>query len=70
MIYYCFKEINPIKISVSKYLFLEENKDFENKSNLITFSENKTKSKAKTKTKVRKNCKNKKREKFFTNRKL
>ena len=53
LIYYCFKEINPIKISVSKYLFLEENKDFVNKQNLITYSEKKTKTKTKTKTKVK-----------------
>ena len=51
MIYYCFKEITPIKIKISKIIFEEQNKDMLKEINLSKFAGKKHKPKGKVKFK-------------------
>jgi hypothetical protein len=57
MIYYCFKEITPIKVKISKIIFDEQNKEFIKESKLSKYTGKKHKPKAKVKFKEKEDSK-------------
>ena len=57
MIYYCFKEITPIKIKISKIIFEEQNKEMLNNINITKFTGKKHKPKGKVKFKEKEDSK-------------
>ena len=62
IIYFCFKEINPLKVKVSKIIFDEIEEEKEKQTGLITSFKTKTepKHKGKAKEKIKEKIKNKK----------
>ena len=51
MIYYCFREITPIKVKISKIIFDEQNKEMINDNNISKYAGKKNKAKGKVKFK-------------------